>query len=103
MAAQDTLGDRIIDRSKAHNRAVSVYAESLANPHEVHASRLHPSERAILALLGGLDAMAWDAENVDPFAVAEIWGPLFDGANTALNYETGRLDCGTLSAFLRDL
>lgn len=62
------------------------------------------SERGILALFAGLDALASGGVAVrEPFGVEHVWGPLINGARDALNFDLGRLDGGTLDAFLCDL
>ncbi len=62
-----------------------------------------PDRAGILPFLAGLDSLAAAGMAVDPFGVANVWNDLLNAATDLLNYETGRLNPGTLSSFLTDL
>jgi hypothetical protein len=79
----------------SHNRAVREFTVSGTG---------RPSEVGILSLFAGLDALARAGVAArEPFGVQHVWGPLIDGARDLLNFDLGRLDGGTLDAFLCDL
>jgi hypothetical protein len=85
---------------QSHNRAVMAFHKESVGA----MADLKRSERGILSLLAGLDAIAGSWADVrEPHATAHVWGPLIDGATDALNYDLGRLDGGILSSFLFDL
>ena len=59
------------------------------------------SERAILSLLAGIDQyVGSNAEYIDPYMGQHVTGPMLDAVTDALNLDLGRLDGGTLSAWV---
>lgn len=102
--AADAHQDR---RAGDHNRTVNAWSRGAS-------VGLH--ERGILDLIAGavswIDAHPTDPDNydddaerpaVDPFAAEFIVGPILAAIHTALNYETGALMGGPLSAFVSRL
>lgn len=93
IAETEGRGDVYARQLRQHNSTVSMYA---ANPENVSGD-----ERAVLDLATSISR--WAQRHGDPFAAEYILTPLCEGFSQLLDYPTGRLDCGTLSGWVRGL
>ena len=83
-----------------HNQAVTDWRKARVGA--VSAST--PNERAVLELCEGLYrwTMAHDGLE-DGYAMPNVVAPMIEAIRHALNFECGRLDCGTVDSWLCDI
>ncbi len=93
IAETEGRGECYAGQLQRHNDIVRAYTR---NPASVGAD-----ERAVLDLAASIARYA--ERHGDPFAAEYILTPLCEGFSQLLDYPTGRLDCGTLSGWVRGL
>ena len=90
--AEPAPGSRFNHWVRPHNRIVAAFIDGRP---------VRRSEHAILSLLAGIDQyVGSNAEYIDPFMGQYVAGPMLDAVSDALNLDLGRLDGGTLSAWV---
>lgn len=94
---------RILDPAAGHNLVIGSWV--MEHQGMTGLSLLTTDERAILALAAGLDSWCrYKREDAaSPFGSEEVTKPLYRAFFEALNHETGRLDCRTLSDWANQL